>query len=149
VKTTLRTSSLVTSLGTFFMGLASVLIMGYGGRLILQDQLTLGELFSFTLFLGFLIAPVLQISNIGTQMTEAFAGLDRTSDLLSWPEADDDPLRTGVMPPVEGHLRFEGVHSAHVAGKPVLKGIPFAADPGPVVALVGSSGSRKSSIAGL
>jgi len=149
VKTTLRTSSLVTSLGTFFMGLASVLIMGYGGRLILQDQLTLGELFSFTLFLGFLIAPVLQISNIGTQMTEAFAGLDRTSDLLSWPEEDDDPLRTDVMPPVEGHLRFEDVHFAYEPDKPVLKGISFEADPGSVVALVGSSGSGKSTIAGL
>src|SRR5690606_17311495 len=149
VKTTLRTSSLVTSLGTFFMGLASVLIMGYGGRLILQDQLTLGELFSFTLFLGFLIAPVLQISNIGTQMTEAFAGLDRTSDLLSWPEEDDDPLRTDVMPPVEGHLRFEDVHFAYEPAQPVLQGVSFEADPGSVVALVGSSGSGKSTIAGL
>lgn len=149
VKTTLKTSSAVTSLGTFFMGLASVLIMGYGGRLVLLDQLTLGELFSFTLFLGFLIAPVLQISNIGTQMTEAFAGLDRTSELLGWPEEDDDPLRTETIPPVEGHLRFEDVHFAYDADKPVLHGISFDADPGSVVALVGSSGSGKSTIAGL
>lgn len=149
VKTTLKTSSAVTSLGTFFMGLASVLIMGYGGRLVLLDQLTLGELFSFTLFLGFLIAPVLQISNIGTQMTEAFAGLDRTSELLGWPEEDDDPLRTETMPPVEGHLRFEDVHFAYDADKPVLHGISFDADSGSVVALVGSSGSGKSTIAGL
>ena len=149
VKTTLKTSSTVTSLGTFFMGLASVLIMGYGGRLVLLDQLTLGELFSFTLFLGFLIAPVLQISNIGTQMTEAFAGLDRTSELLSWPQEDDDPLRTETMPPVVGHIRFEDVHFAYDADKPVLHGISFEADPGSVVALVGSSGSGKSTIAGL
>ncbi|MEX2466225.1 MAG: ABC transporter ATP-binding protein [Gemmatimonadota bacterium] len=149
VKTTLRTSSAVTSFGTFFMGLAGVLIMGYGGRLVLLDQLTLGELFSFTLFLGFLIAPVLQISNIGTQMTEAFAGLDRTSELLSWPQEDDDPLRTEVMPPVEGHIRFEDVHFAYDTDKPVLHGISFEADPGSVVALVGSSGSGKSTIAGL
>ena len=149
VKTTLRTSSAVTSLGTFFMGLASVLIMGYGGRLVLLDQLTLGELFSFTLFLGFLIAPVLQISNIGTQMTEAFAGLDRTSELLGWPQEDDDPLRTETMPPVDGHIRFEDVHFAYDADKPVLHGISFDADPGSVVALVGSSGSGKSTIAGL
>ena len=93
VKTTLTTSSLVTSLGTFFMGLASVLILGYGGYLILQGGLTIGQLVSFTLFLGFLIAPVVQMANIGTQMTEAFAGLDRTAELLSWPQEDDDPLR--------------------------------------------------------
>ncbi|MFH1762854.1 MAG: ABC transporter ATP-binding protein, partial [Gemmatimonadota bacterium] len=79
VKKTLKASSGVTSLGTFFMGLATVLVMGYGGRLIVQGQLTLGDLFSFTLFLGFLIAPIVQMANIGTQMTEAFAGLDRTA----------------------------------------------------------------------
>lgn len=149
VRTTLRTSSAVTSLGTFFMGLASVLIMGYGGRLILLEQLTLGELFSFTLFLGFLIAPVVQMSSIGTQMTEAFAGLDRTSDLLSWPEEDDDPLRTETMPRIEGHLTFEDVHFSYEPDKPVLCGISFQAEPGSVIALVGSSGSGKSTIAAL
>jgi len=149
VKTTLKTSSGVTSLGTFFMGLASVLIMGYGGRLILLGQLTLGELFSFTLFLGFLIAPVLQIANIGTQMTEAFAGLDRTAELLSWPQEDDDPLRIATMPRVQGQLVFEDVHFEYDEGKPVLKGVSFDAQPGTVVALVGSSGSGKSTIAGL
>jgi ABC-type multidrug transport system fused ATPase/permease subunit len=149
VKTTLRASSGVTSLGTFFMGLASVLIMGYGGRLILLDQMTLGELFSFTLFLGFLIAPIVQMANIGTQMTEAFAGLDRTAELLSWPEEDDDPLRTVVMPPIRGDVRFEDVHFAYEEDKPVLKGISFEAPPGTVIALVGSSGSGKSTLAGL
>jgi subfamily B ATP-binding cassette protein MsbA len=149
VKTTLTTSSLVTSLGTFFMGLASVLVMGYGGRLILQDQLTIGELFSFTLFLGFLIAPVIQMANIGTQMTEAFAGLDRTAEILSWPQEDDDPKRTRVMPPIVGHVRFEDVFFAYEADKPVLKGVSFDAPPGTVVALVGSSGSGKSTMAGL
>jgi len=149
VKTTLTTSSLVTSLGTFFMGLASVLIMGYGGRLILQGDLTVGELFSFTLFLGFLIAPVVQMANIGTQMTEAFAGLDRTAELLSWQQEDDDPKRTVDMPPIEGHLVFEDVHFAYEEDKPVLKGITFEAKPGMIVALVGSSGSGKSTIAAL
>jgi subfamily B ATP-binding cassette protein MsbA len=149
VKTTLTTSSLVTSLGTFFMGIASVLILGYGSRLVLQEQLTPGELFSFTLFLGFLIAPVIQMANIGTQMTEAFAGLDRTAELLSWPQEDDDPKRTREMPPVRGHLQFEDVRFAYEEDKPVLKGITFEATPGTVVALVGSSGSGKSTIAGL
>jgi ABC-type multidrug transport system fused ATPase/permease subunit len=149
VKTTLTTTSLVTSLGTLFMGMASLLIMGYGGWQIGQGNLTLGELLSFVLSLAFLVAPVFQLANIGTQMTEAFAGLDRTAELLSWPEEDDDPLRTQVMPPIRGHLTFEGVHFAYDKEKPVLKGIDFDAPPGTVVALVGSSGSGKSTIAGL
>ena len=149
VKTTLTTSSLVTSLGTAFMGLASTMIMGYGGWLIIQGQLTVGELFSFTLFLGFLIAPVLQMANIGTQMTEAFAGLDRTAEVLSWPQEDDDPLRTVTMPAIKGHIVFEDVHFAYEQDKPVLKGVSFEATPGMVVALVGSSGSGKSTMAGL
>ncbi len=149
VKTTLTTSSAVTSLGTFFVGSASVLIMGYGGRLIVQGQLTLGDLFSFTLFLGFLISPIVQMANIGTQMTEAFAGLDRTSELLSWPKEDDDPRRTVGMPPVEGHVVFEDVHFRYEEDKPVIQGVSFEARPGTVVALVGSSGSGKSTLAGL
>jgi subfamily B ATP-binding cassette protein MsbA len=149
VKTTLTTSSLVTSLGGFFVGLGSLVIMGYGGWLIIHGRLTLGELFSFTLFLGFLIAPVVQMANIGTQLTEAFAGLDRTAELLSWKEEDDDPIRTETMPPIRGHLVFEDVHFAYEPDKPVLKGISFEALPGTVIALVGSSGSGKSTIAAL
>ena len=91
VKKTLTTSTLVTALGTFLMGMASVLVLGYGSRQIMPGNLTVGDLFSFTLFLGFLIAPIIQMANIGTQMTEAFAGLDRTAELLSWPREDDDP----------------------------------------------------------
>jgi subfamily B ATP-binding cassette protein MsbA len=149
VKTTLKTSSSVTSLGTFFIGLASVLIMGYGGWLILQGSLTLGELFSFTLFMAFLVAPIVQLANIGTQMTEAFAGLDRTAELLSIPSEDDDPKRTATMPAIQGHLQFEEVRFAYDADKPVLRGINFEANPGTVIALVGSSGSGKSTLAGL
>ena len=149
VKTTLTTTSLVTSLGTFFMGSASVMILGYGGYLIIQGELTVGELVSFTLFLGFLIAPVVQMANIGTQMTEAFAGLDRTAEVLSWKQEDDDPLRTETMARIEGHLVFEDVHFSYEEDKPVLKGITFDAPPGTVIALVGSSGSGKSTIAGL
>jgi len=149
VRKTLTTSSGVTSLGTFFIGLASVVIMGYGGRQIVQGQLTVGDLFSFTLFLGFLIAPIIQMANIGTQMTEAFAGLDRTAELLSWPKEDDDPLRTLSMPPIHGHIVFEDVHFRYEKEKPVLQGVSFEAKPGTVVALVGSSGAGKTTIASL
>jgi len=149
VKTTLTTSSLVTSLGTFFMGMASVMILGYGSRLIGTGELTNGQLVQFILFLGFLIAPVLQMANIGTQMTEAFAGLDRTAELLSWPQEDDDPKRTVEMPKIRGHMVFEDVHFSYEEDKPVLKGVSFEATPGMVVALVGSSGSGKSTMAGL
>jgi subfamily B ATP-binding cassette protein MsbA len=149
VRTTLTASAAVTSLGTLFMGLATVLVMGYGGRLILAGDLTLGELFSFTIFLGFLVAPIVQMANIGTQMTEAFAGLDRTAELLSQAREDDDPRRTRNMPPIDGHVAFEDVWFAYEPDKPVLKGVSFEAAAGTVIALVGSSGSGKSTLAGL
>lgn len=149
IKTTLTTSSGVTSLGAFFVGTASLLIMGYGGRLIVLDQLTLGELFSFTLFLGFLVAPIIQMANVGTQLTEAFAGLDRTAELLSWPTEDDDPRRTIPMPPIQGHIVFEDVHFRYEDEKPVIQGVTFEAEAGTVIALVGSSGSGKTTLAGL
>jgi ABC-type multidrug transport system fused ATPase/permease subunit len=149
IRTTLTTSAAVTSLGTFLVGLASVLIMGYGGHLILQGHLTLGQLFSFTLFLAFLIAPIVQMANIGTQMTDAFAGLDRTAELLAQPGEDDDPRRTRIMPRVEGHVRFDHVDFAYQPGELVLHDVTFEAPPGTVVALVGSSGSGKSTLAGL
>ncbi|MAB80937.1 MAG: ABC transporter permease [Planctomycetes bacterium] len=149
VRTTLTTTAAVTSLGTFFVGLASVIILGYGGRLILAGQLTVGELFSFTLFLAFLIGPIVQMANIGTQMTEALAGLDRTMELLSQPGEDDDPRRTQKMPPIQGRVEFEHVSFAYNEGEPVLRDISFDVKPGTVVALVGSSGSGKSTLAAL
>ena len=79
------------------------------------------------------------MANIGTQMTEAFAGLDRTAELLSWDREDDDPERTITMPPIDGHLVFQNIHFRYEEDKPVLKGVSFEAQPGTVIALVGSS----------
>jgi len=149
VRKTLTASAAVTSLGVFFMGLASAIIMGYGGQLILQGKLTLGELLSFTLFLGFLVAPIVQMANIGTQMTEAFAGLDRTAELLAQPGEDDDPKRCETMPPILGHVRFDHVSFAYEPDKPVLQDVSFEAAPGMVIALVGSSGSGKTTLASM
>ncbi|MCP3914366.1 MAG: ABC transporter ATP-binding protein [bacterium] len=149
VKTTLTTSAAVTSLGTFFVGVASVIILGYGSRLILAGDLSIGQLFSFALFLAFLVGPIMQIANIGTQMTEAFAGLDRTAEILSQPGEDDDPRRNTKMPAVDGHVTFENVNFAYEPGKPVLRDISFDVPAGNVVALVGSSGSGKSTLAAL
>ncbi len=149
VKTTLTRSSMVTSSGAFFMGAAGLLVMWIGGSRVISGDMTVGELFSFTVFLGFLIAPVVGMANIGTQMTEAFAGLDRTAELLSRPREDDDPRRSAEMPPIDGHVAFEDVRFRYQDDKPVLRGINFEAKPGMVVALVGSSGSGKSTIAGL
>ncbi|MCE2456043.1 MAG: ABC transporter ATP-binding protein [Gemmatimonadetes bacterium] len=144
VRTTLTAQSMVMSLGSMFTGLGGVLVLGFGGWLIVQGDLTVGSLFAFSLFLGFLIAPVMQMANIGTQMTEAFAGLDRTTELLGWPLEDDDPKRVVEMPEIVGHVRFENVLFCYETDKPVLRGIDIDAPPGAVVALVGSSGSGKS-----
>jgi ABC-type multidrug transport system fused ATPase/permease subunit len=149
VKATLTTTAAVTSLGAFFVGLASVIILGYGGRQILAGELTLGELFSFTLFLAFLVGPIVQMANIGTQMTEAFAGLDRTAELLSQPGEDDDPRRVTKMPRLDGRVIFEHVSFAYEKDQPVLHDVSLEASPGMVVALVGSSGSGKSTLAAL
>ncbi len=149
VKKTLTASAGITSLATLLMGVASVIIMGYGGRQIILGEMTMGQFVSFTMFLALLVAPLMQMANIGTQLTEAFAGLDRMNELLSQPTEDDDPERTIELPPIDGHVRFENVHFSYEEGKPVLKGVDFEAAPGTIIALVGSSGSGKSTIAGL
>jgi ABC-type multidrug transport system fused ATPase/permease subunit len=96
-----------------------------------------------------MIAPVFQVVNIGTQLTEAFAGLDRTGEIMAELEENQDPRRTLKMPPIVGNVRFEDVEFAYEPDKPVLHGISFQAAPGTVTALVGSSGSGKSTIISL
>ena len=149
VKRSLTTTSLVASSGTFLLGAAALMIMGMGGSRIVAGQITVGDFFAFTLYLGFLIAPILQISNIGTQITEAFAGLDRTEELLSVPREQDDPERTEALPRLEGDLEFDEVSFSYEDGNPVLTEISFRAAAGSVTALVGSSGSGKTTMAGL
>ena len=104
---------------------------------------------SYNMFIAFMIAPVFQIVNIGTQLTEAFAGLDRTSEIMAELEENRSPRCTVKIPPIQGTVRFEDVEFAYEPGKPVLHGISFLAEPGTVRALVGSSGSGKSTIISL
>ncbi|MEK6783726.1 MAG: ABC transporter ATP-binding protein [Bacteroidota bacterium] len=149
VKSSLTTTSLVTSSGSFLLGLASVGIMGIGGYMIADNTLTMGALVQFILFLGFLIAPIVQMSNIGSQLTEAFAGLDRTEELMNIPVEDDETIRTIKIGKIRGDIEFNDVSFAYDEGKEVLKNVSFSAPAGSVIALVGTSGSGKSTIAGL
>ena len=134
---------------TLLLGIVGAVVMFVGARQILAGTLTLGGFFTYTVFLGFLVAPIFQIVAIGTQLTEALAGLERTREILSERPEDQDPNRTVSLPSITGDLRFEDVHFAYEEGKEVLHGVSFDSPPGTVTALVGPSGSGKSTIIGL
>jgi len=149
VKKSLTATSLMTSSSTFLLGLASAGIMGMGGYFMMQNTMTNGDFVSFTLFLGFMIAPIVQMSNIGSQLTEALAGLDRTQELMNMTEEDDPEVRNVVLGQIKGDIVFDNVSFSYEEDKDVLHDISFNANAGSVTALVGSSGSGKSTIAGL
>jgi ABC-type multidrug transport system fused ATPase/permease subunit len=149
VKSSLTTTSFVTSTGSFLFGVALLGIIGIGGYMLTQKTLTPGELTQFAFFLGFLIAPIFQMSNIGSQLTEAFAGLDRTEELMNMGVEDDETIRTVKIGTIKGDIEFKDVSFAYEEGKEVLKNVSFSAPAGSVTALVGTSGSGKSTIAGL
>lgn len=149
VKKSLTSTSLVTSSATLLLGLASVGIMGLGGHMIIQQKMTIGDFFAFTLYLGFLIAPIVQMGNIGSQITEAFAGLDRMEEILTIKQENDDKVRSVKLKEFRGDIRFENVGFAYQKGADVLQDINFTAPSGSVTALVGSSGSGKTTIASL
>ena len=149
VKKSLTATALMTSSSTFLLGLASASIMGMGGYFIMQETMTYGEFVSFTLFLGFMIAPIVQMSNIGSQLTEAFAGLDRTQELMAVAEENDLEIRTKTLNAIEGNVSFKKITFSYDDKTEVLHNISFEAPKGSVTALVGSSGSGKTTIAGL
>ena len=147
-----------------FMSLASTAVMGIVGSLIMYlgarevhlnriapdvHRLTAGGYVQFTAFLAFMVAPVVQLVSIGTQLTEAMAGLDRTKELMAEREEDSEPAREIELGPVVGDVRFENVGFAYDPDKPVLHNVSFESLPGTVTALVGSSGSGKSTIISL
>lgn len=149
VKKSLTATSFVTSAGAFLLGAASCSIMGIGAYKIINHTMTTGDFLSFTLFLGFMIAPIIQMSNIGSQLTEAFAGLDRTEELMSTETEDNLKGRTKVIERIHGDIEFKNVSFGYEENKPVLNNITFSAKAGSVTALVGTSGSGKTTIAGL
>jgi subfamily B ATP-binding cassette protein MsbA len=148
MKSLTMTSSMAAA-STTVLGLVSAIVMWLGGHRVLANTWTVGDYFSYNMFLAFMIAPVFQIVNIGTQLTEAFAGLDRTGEIMAELEENNQPGRTVTMPPIQGTVRFEDVEFAYDPEKPVLRGISFDASPGTVTALVGSSGSGKSTMISL
>ena len=149
VKKSLTATALMTSSSTFLLGMATVGIMGMGGYFIMEGSMTAGDLISFLLFLGFMVAPIVQMSNIGSQLTEALAGLDRTQELMNMTEEDDPEVRNLVLNDIQGNMVFDNVGFSYEDDKDVLHDISFEANAGSVTALVGSSGSGKSTIAGL
>ncbi|MBV9670655.1 MAG: ABC transporter ATP-binding protein [Acidobacteriales bacterium] len=146
---TLTGTSLMSLSSAVLMGVVGALVMWNGAHLIERGKLTEGGFFQYTALLAFLIAPAFQIVAIGTQITEALAGLERTREVLSTVAEDADPNRVEQLGAIEGDVRFENVHFEYEQGKEVLHGISLHAPPGTVTALVGSSGSGKSTIIGL
>ena len=149
VKKSLTATAVMTSSSTFLLGVATTGIMGIGGYKIMNDQLTLGEFLEFTFLLGLMIAPIVQMSNIGSQLSEALAGLDRTEELMNMTEEENLEDRTITIEKIKGDIEFRDVNFAYEEEKEVLHSISFKVPSGSVVALVGSSGSGKSTIAGL
>lgn len=149
VMRSLTATSLLSLVATTVLGVVGSVVMYMGSAKIFTGPWTLGDYFSYTMVLAFMVAPVFQIVNIGTQLTEAVAGLDRTSEVMSEREEDEDPKRKTAVPLLTGEIRFEDVSFAYEKDKPVLHGISFESKPGTVTALVGSSGSGKSTIISL
>jgi subfamily B ATP-binding cassette protein MsbA len=146
---TLTAMSLMGLSSNLMLGIVSAIIMYIGANQIFAAHMTVGGLFSYTMLMGFLVAPVAQIASIGTQITEAMAGLDRTREVLDQHREDADPERNVILPGIQGDIVFEHVNFAYEPGKPVLEDVSFESQPGSVTALVGSSGSGKSTMIGL
>jgi ABC-type multidrug transport system fused ATPase/permease subunit len=145
----LTATSFMSLSATVLMGLVGAVIMYVGALQITAGIMTLGDFMTFSALLAFLIAPMFQIVGIGTQLTEALAGLERTREVLRESPEDRDPRRTVSLPPITGQVVFDHVDFSYDAGKPVLHDVSFVAEPGTVTALVGPSGSGKSTIIGL
>src|SRR5713226_930746 len=149
VMRTLTATSVMSLSASLLLGVVGAVIMYVGARQIVAGTLTIGGFFAYTLFLGFLVAPMTQIVGIGTQLSEALGGLERTQEILHERPEDQDPRRTVRLNDVEGKLEFQHVSFSYDGSRTVLHDVSFRAEPGTVTALVGSSGSGKSTTIGL
>jgi ABC-type multidrug transport system fused ATPase/permease subunit len=149
VISSLTAQSLMTLSSTVILGIVGAIVMYMGARLNGLGKLTAGGYFSYVMMLAFMTAPIVQLVAIGTQLTEAMAGLDRTREIMGEREEDADPARSIELGPLDGDVRFVDVGFSYVPDKPVLHNINFESRPGTVTALVGSSGSGKSTIISL
>jgi ABC-type multidrug transport system fused ATPase/permease subunit len=146
---TLTATSLMSLSAAGLMGIVSAIIMELGAHKILAGTMTLGTFFAFNIFLGLLVAPVFQIVAIGTQITEAITGLERTREILNEKLEDDEPGRTVKLDRVNGMVEMQDVSFAYDTRKEVLHEVSFRSEPGTVTALVGPSGAGKSTVIGL
>jgi len=149
VRLTMMAQARMGLASTLLMGVVSLTVMLVGGRILVRGDMSLGEFIQFTAYMGFMVAPVFQIVGFGTQITEAFAGLDRMHEVLAEQPEDEDPGRNRTMSTIVGSIRFSNVSFEYESGKPVLKNVSFEGVPGSVTALVGPSGSGKSTLIGL
>lgn len=139
----------VTAFSTIIVGAIGVILILVGGRDILNGQMTLGDFFMYMIFTGLVALPLVEIANIGTQITEAFAGLDRIREIKRMATEDEDDAERRTCPPIVGEIAFEDVSFEYNDDTPVLKHVSFAAPAGSTTALVGSSGSGKSTLISL
>jgi ABC-type multidrug transport system fused ATPase/permease subunit len=146
---TITSISAITAFGTVVIGAIGVTMIMVGGQAILDGRMTIGDFITYILFTGLMAAPVMQIASIGTQITEAFAGLDRIHELMEMKTEDDEDLAKAPLGPVEGELAFENVNFEYNPGVLVLRNVSFRAPAGTTTALVGSSGSGKSTLISL
>jgi subfamily B ATP-binding cassette protein MsbA len=146
---TLTATSVMSLSASLLLGAVGAVIMYVGAHQIAAGMLTIGGFFTYTLFLGFLVAPIMQIVQIGTQLTEALAGLERTHEILNERREDHDPKRTVALSEIGGNIDFDHVSFSYDGSRIVLNDVSFHAAPGTVTALVGSSGSGKSTTIGL
>ena len=141
--------SAVSSFATAIIGVIAVLVIIIGGRAIAAGEMTLGDLFAYIFFTGLMAAPVIQIASIGTQVSEAFAGLDRIRELHQLSTEGEEDLSREPLGEIRGEVAFEEVSFEYNPGVPVLHEVTFRAPAGSTTALVGSSGSGKSTLIGL